>query len=141
MGESPMPDATAESQASSLAGSKGMLIYDGDCGFCTATARWIERRLSSGYLVIPSQRAELHSLGLTDGDVDRSAWWIDSDGVRSDEHHCIARALKAMSGPWPVLGRLLTLAPLSPLARCAYRQIARNRHHIRRPGGPKTCRL
>lgn len=154
MGESPTPDATAEPRSplstppdeatepnpfpSPL--SAGTLIYDGDCGFCTATARWVERRLSDDYQVIPSQQTDLDALGLTQDDVARSAWWIDSDGTGSDEHRCIAKALGAMRAPWPALGRVLTLGPISPLARGVYRLVANNRYRIRRPGSAPTCK-
>ncbi|MCY3861583.1 MAG: DUF393 domain-containing protein [bacterium] len=154
MGGSPMPGATAEPRSPlstppdeatgpnpfpSLL-SAGTLIYDGDCGFCTATARWVERRLSSDYLVVPSQQTDLAALGLSDDDVTRSAWWIDPDGTRFDEHRCIAKSLRAMRAPWPALGRLLTLGPISPLARGGYRLVANNRYRIRWPGTTKCDR-
>lgn len=117
----------------------GTLVYDGDCGFCTATARWVQRRLSDEYRVIPSQRADLDALGLTEHDVARSAWWIGHDGTRWDEHLSIAGALSAMSGPWPTVGRFLSAGLISPLARFTYRLVADNRYRIRRPGTPSSC--
>ncbi|MCY3889162.1 MAG: DUF393 domain-containing protein [bacterium] len=133
------PDATAESNPPSTPLPTGTLIYDGDCGFCTATARWAERRLSDNYQVVPSQQTDLAALGLTDDDVARSAWWIDPDGTRSDEHQCIANALRTMRAPWPALGRLLTLGPISPLARWTYRLVAENRFRLPRFGSPTKC--
>ncbi len=134
------PDATAEPNPPSPPLPSGTLIYDGDCGFCTATARWVERRLRDDYQVVPSQQADLAALGLTQEEVARSAWWIDPDGTRSDEHRCIAKALRAMPNPWPALGRLLTLGPISPLARGVYRLVANNRFRIRWPGTTKCDR-
>lgn len=116
-----------------------MLVYDGDCGFCTATARWAQRRLSDDYRVVPSQQIDLVALSLTEEDVARSAWWIDADGTRRDDHRSIAGALGAMGGMWPMVGRLLTLGPISPLARWAYRLVANNRFRIRWPGTRPTC--
>ena len=140
MGESPMPGATAEPNPPSLPIPSGTLIYDGDCGFCTATARWAKRRLSDDHRVVPSQQTDLAALGLTDEDAARSAWWIDPNGTRSDEHRCIAGALKAMGGPWPAVGRLLVLRPISPLARGVYRLVANNRYRIRWPGATRCDR-
>ena len=154
MGESPMPGATAEPHPpspsppgataephthSSPPITAGTLVYDGDCGFCTTTARWVERRLSDDCQVIPSQQADLAALGLSADDVARSAWWIGPDGTRWDEHQSIAGALGTMSGPWPTVGRLLTLGPINPLARWVYRLVADNRYRIRRPGTRPTC--
>ena len=154
MGESPMPGATAEPHPpspsppgaaaephphSSPPITAGTLVYDGDCGFCTTTARWVERRLSDDCQVVPSQQADLAALGLNADDVARSAWWIGPDGTRWDEHRSIAGALGAMSGPWPTVGRLLTLGPVNPLARWVYRLVADNRYRIRRPGTRPIC--
>lgn len=140
MGGSPMQDATAEPNPPSSPIPSGTLVYDGDCGFCTKTARWVERRLSDDCRVVPSQQVDLGVLGLTEEDVVRSAWWIDPDGTRFDEHRCIAKALRAMRAPWPALGRLLTLGPISPLARGVYRLVANNRYRIRWPGTTKCDR-
>ena len=90
--------------------------------------------------MVPSQQADLDALDLTQEDVARSAWWIDPNGPRFDEHRCIAAALRAMSGPWPTVGRLLTFGPISPLARWAYRLVANNRFRIRWPGTRPTCK-
>ena len=160
MGASPTRDETARDHAANLGDdpapisdfgatppahpdlttTKWWLIYDGDCGFCSAAARWVDRRLGEGYRVVPSQQADLHVLGLTDDDVARSVWWIDPDGRRWDEHRGIAQALGALGGPWPWLGRLLTLRPMGPPARWIYRRVAHNRHRLRRPGASPTCR-
>ncbi|WP_419919035.1 thiol-disulfide oxidoreductase DCC family protein [Candidatus Poriferisocius sp.] len=127
----PASDADQPHGYPGQAGAAGLLVYDGNCGFCTATAHWVERRLSGRNRIIPAQQADLEALGLTTEDVARSAWWIGPDGTRADEHLCIGEALRAMSGPWPLLGRLLTLKPISPLARPLYRLVARNRHRIK----------
>jgi len=117
----------------------GTLIYDGDCGFCTSTAMWAKNRLSDDYRVVAWQALNIELFGLTEADVTRSAWWVEPDGCLHQEHHCIAKALRAMHGPWPLLASMLTLAPISPLARYTYRLIARNRHRMPRFGRPKTC--
>ena len=135
-----MPGATAEAHnRSSPPITAGTLVYDGDCGFCTTTACWVERRMSGDCRVIPSQQADLDALGLSADDVARSAWWIGPDGTLWDEHQCIAGALCAISGPWPAIGQLLTLGPMNTLARWVYRLVADNRHRIRRPRTPSTC--
>ena len=140
MGESPTPDETAEDRPLSPPTPTGILIYDGDCGFCTATARWVERRLSEDYKVVPSQQIDLGAHSLTEDDVARSAWWIGSDGTRWDDHRSIAGALRAMGGPWPAVGRILVLGPISPLARGLYRLVANNRYRIRWPGATRCDR-
>lgn len=133
------PGATADPNPPSPHVPSGTLIYDGDCGFCTATARWAQRRLSGDYQVVPAQKFDFGSHSLTEEDVARSAWWIDPDGTCTDEHRCIAKALRAMRAPWPALGRLLTLGPISPFARWTYRFVAKNRYRLPRFGSPAKC--
>lgn len=115
-----------------------MLVFDGDCAFCTASARWVERRLPTGAVVVPWQRADLPALGLTPEDVATSVWWIDGDGRHRGEV-AVARALVAAGRPWSVIGRLLLARAVRPLAGAGYRLVARNRHRL--PGGTAACRL
>ena len=43
-----------------------MLVFDGDCGFCTASARWATAG-ASGVLTRPWQTLDLTTIGLTEG--------------------------------------------------------------------------
>lgn len=88
-----------------------IFVYDGDCAFCTRTARWAERRLGGRAAVEAWQALDLGALGLTIHDVTTAAWWID--GERRDRgHRSIGRALVAIGGAWGIVGRLL-LVPRS----------------------------
>lgn len=116
-----------------------LLVFDGDCGFCTASARWIERRLPSSTSVQPWQVLDLDELGLTQGDVTAAAWWVDRRGRQHRGHAAIGRALIAAGGTWGVIGRLVITPPISWLARPAYWLIARNRHRL--PGSTDACRI
>ena len=60
--------------------TKNVLIFDGDCGFCTTSARWIEAR---GARVQAWQTLDLTELRLTVADVDEAAWWIDETGKKA----------------------------------------------------------
>lgn len=115
-----------------------MLIFDGDCGFCTASARWIERRLSPGHPVVAWQTLDtLEPFHLTTHDVETAAWWIDVTGTAHGGARAIARSLIACEGAWPWVGRLLLVPPVSWLAAVVYRQVARHRHRL--PGATEAC--
>lgn len=47
---------------------RGLLIFDGDCGFCTTSARfatrWVDRR--DRYDIAPWQEVDLARFGLTE---------------------------------------------------------------------------
>ena len=42
-----------------------ILVYDGQCGFCIRSARWIEARLPADVRVEPWQSLDLDELGLS----------------------------------------------------------------------------
>jgi predicted DCC family thiol-disulfide oxidoreductase YuxK len=116
-----------------------MLIFDGDCSFCTSSATWIEHRLPSGTRVEPWQRLDLAALGLTEADVTTAAYWVDEAGRTHRGHRSIGRALLAAGGAWRVVGALILVPPLSWLAALLYVIVAKNRHRL--PGGTPACKL
>jgi predicted DCC family thiol-disulfide oxidoreductase YuxK len=117
-----------------------VLIYDGDCGFCTTSARWVEERLPLGYPVVAWQSVpDLADLGLTERQVQTAAWWIDVDGTPHRGARAIARALIAMKGRWSLVGRALLVPPVNWLADLGYALVARNRYRL--PGATDACRV
>lgn len=115
-----------------------MLVYDGECGFCTSTALWLQRRLPEGYPVIPWQHLpDLEVFDLTEDEVRRASYWIDIDGVAHAGARGVARLLIACGKLWSALGWLLLVPPISWMADVVYRIIARYRHRL--PGGTPAC--
>jgi LmbE family N-acetylglucosaminyl deacetylase/predicted DCC family thiol-disulfide oxidoreductase YuxK len=117
-----------------------LLVYDGDCGFCTTCARWVERHLATPARVVPFQQLDpgaLGRLGLSAAEVRTAAWWVEADGRRRRGHRAIARALGSCGGGWAVLGRVLGAPPLSWLGVPAYSLMSRYRHRL--PGGTPAC--
>ena len=119
------------------------LVYDGNCGFCTASAR----RLAAAWRV-PSPRAvawqelgdgELARLGLTVADVEDAAWWVDENGRLSRGHAAVAHSLIAAGGWRRMVGRALLVPPVSWGAAVSYGAVARRRHRL--PGGSPACRV
>ena len=119
-----------------------LLVYDGDCSFCSSSARWLEAHWQGPQKAVAWQHlgeAQLERLGLTLADVRCAAWWIDEDGRTARGHLAIARALRAAHG-WPsVVGRVLLVPPFRWLAAGAYPLVTRWRHHL--PGGTPACRM
>lgn len=117
-----------------------ILVYDGDCGFCTASARWIERRLRPGTAEVrPWQELDLDRLGLSIDDVTTRAWWVAPGDAPRGGHRAIAEALRSAGRAWPAVGRALTLPGVDRLAEHGYRLVARNRHRL--PGATAACAL
>jgi predicted DCC family thiol-disulfide oxidoreductase YuxK len=116
-----------------------MLIFDGDCSFCTTSAMWIEHRLPSGARVEPWQRLDLDAFGLTEADVTTAAYWVDERGRTYRGHRSIGKALMAAGGGWKPVGALVLIPPFSWLAALLYVVVAKNRHRL--PGGTPACKL
>lgn len=118
-----------------------LLIYDGDCGFCTRSARWIAERWRPGTArIVTSQSLDDTTLtehGLTRADVTDAAWWVGADGAAERGDRAIAAALRGAPG-WPnTLGRAITMPGLRALAPVGYALVARFRHRL--PGATDAC--
>jgi predicted DCC family thiol-disulfide oxidoreductase YuxK len=116
-----------------------LLIFDGDCSFCTTSATWIGHRLADRARVEPWQRLDLRALGLTEHDVTTASYWVNGHGKTYRGHRSIAKALVATGGVWKPIGVVLEVPPISWLAALGYFVIARNRHRL--PGGTPACKL
>lgn len=117
-----------------------LLVYDGDCGFCTASVAWLRRRLPAGseLTVAPWQDLDLRAVGLLPTEVLEAAWWVGPGGDRRRGARAAAAALRAAGGAWGVAGRVLDVPPVSWLAAAVYRLVARYRYRL--PGATDACR-
>jgi len=107
-----------------------VLVYDGDCGFCTGAAGFVGgRRFAWQELGAEG----LARLGLTADEARDAAWWVDKTG-RYRGHLAIGHALSQRSP----LGRALLVPPLSWTGAAVYPLVARWRHRL--PGGTPACR-
>jgi predicted DCC family thiol-disulfide oxidoreductase YuxK len=113
------------------------LVFDGDCGFCTTSARWLSR--DGRVDTVPWQFLDLDAVGLTLEQVTTSVWWLVEDRPVDHSSRAIGRALLVRGAPWSWGGRVLLLGPVRPLADAVYRLVARYRHRL--PGGTPACAL
>jgi len=123
-------------------GRGSILVYDGDCGFCTTAARWAARKFRRG------ERAEawqflgegpLQQHGLSLEDVQEAAWWVDGRGLRERGHRAVGRALLAGGGFRRMVGSFVLTPPTSWLAAGVYRLVVRWRYRL--PGGTPACKV
>ncbi len=118
--------------------ARPVLVFDGDCAFCTTSARTGQRWLGLEH-VEPWQFLDLESLQLTQAQCEEAVQWVDADGsVRSAQYAVIA-SLRHAGRVWGVLGRLMALPGIHQLSGVVYRWVARNRHRL--PGGTPACQL
>jgi predicted DCC family thiol-disulfide oxidoreductase YuxK/GNAT superfamily N-acetyltransferase len=111
----------------------GLILYDGDCGFCTTSARWLQRHAASPARVQAWQHADLAPLGLTPEECAEALQWVD-DGHRAVGPDAIAAYLKTSTHSWRTAGRVLAAPVSKHLTWPVYRFIAHHRGRL--PGGP-----
>ncbi|WP_344127919.1 DUF393 domain-containing protein [Saccharopolyspora halophila] len=115
-----------------------LLIYDGDCGFCTRSVR-AATRLPVRMRVLPWQEADLAELGTNEERARAEVLWVATSGRISGGAAAVADLLKACRVPWPLLGRLMSAPLVRGLADRAYRWVADNRYRL--PGATPACQL
>lgn len=116
-----------------------LLVFDGDCAFCTTSVNALERILPAFPPKYPWQWLDLDELGLTVNDVTTYAWVVTPTHQYAG-HLAFSALLRAQKGAgWRFLGHLIATPPISWIAALAYRAIATNRHRL--PGGTPACAL
>ncbi|MEU2601734.1 thiol-disulfide oxidoreductase DCC family protein [Streptomyces hirsutus] len=116
-----------------------VLVYDGDCAFCTASVNLARRRLRPRCEIIQWQSADMDSLRIDRKQAEYELLWITPSGVVHGGAQAVARLLLNSPRGWAVPGILLSLPPIRWLAHGVYRIIANNRDHM--PGGTLECGL
>ena len=136
----------------STATSLPILVFDGECGFCTTSARflahWVFRGRSTSPApsarsagepsIEPWQRLDLAELGLTPDQCRAAVQWVDEDGQVTSGQIAIAAALRAGHPVWRPVGALLVAPGFSWVAEYLYGWVAGHRYAL--PGGTPACR-
>lgn len=116
-----------------------VLVFDGDCAFCTTAVDRMRRMLPAFPEAQPWQWLDLPALGLTPADGERAVWMVTARG-RWAGHLAVSVLLRGQPTPgWRFLGHLIATPPFSWLAAVGYRWVAHNRHRL--PGGTPACSL
>jgi predicted DCC family thiol-disulfide oxidoreductase YuxK len=118
-------------------GPRGLLIYEGDCGFCNRCARFIARRMPSSAELKPWQRVDLDAYGIPRSRARYEILWIGPDGRIDGGAQAIAKLLLDCGGAWAAIGALIRIPPFRWIAHGVYRLVANNRDRM--PGGGPTC--
>ncbi|AKZ57323.1 hypothetical protein SAM23877_4278 [Streptomyces ambofaciens ATCC 23877] len=119
--------------------TRPVLVYDGDCRFCTTSVTFLERLLRPDCSLTPWQFADLASLGTAQRRAEYEALWITPTGAVYGGAQAFARLLLRAGKGWAVLGALLTLPPFRWVAHGVYRIVADHRDRL--PGGTAACAL
>ena len=116
-----------------------VLIFDGDCGFCTTTANRIKDESTTPIEIRPWQWTELGEFGLTEAEASAKVQMF-VDGKVYAGHAAFAKILRLQKQWWfKLLGAFLVIPPFSWGARVGYFYVAKYRHKL--PGGTPACAL
>ncbi len=118
---------------------RSLLVYDGDCAFCTLWVTKLSATLPAFAQVATSQAANLDELGLSDEDVRDYAWLITPTRHRAGAAAFSGLLRGQPTWGWRFLGHLLDTWPISILADIGYRLVARFRHRL--PGSTASCEI
>jgi predicted DCC family thiol-disulfide oxidoreductase YuxK len=113
-----------------------VLLYDGDCAFCTSCARLLER-IGPEAEIVAWQLTDLAELGVTEAQATEAVQWVEPDGTVRSGHEAIAATLNSAGRLWKLVGHALLLPGISWLAAKAYRLVADNRYRL--PGSTPAC--
>ena len=116
---------------------EGVLIWDGDCGFCAATLRILKRLVRQPFSETPYQsvRDQLPAEVLSWSD--RQAHWVDFEGRVTGGSAAFVELL-AHSGR-PFVAALLDSAPCRPFVWLGYRLVATNRGFLAKVFSSASC--
>jgi len=114
-----------------------VLVFDGDCRFCSSAARFVLRRVRPDADVVAFQAADLAALGVTEERARRELLWVRPDGGVDGGAQAVASLLIAGGRGWRPLGLLGRTRPFGRLAAWGYRVVAANRARL--PGGSAAC--
>ena len=114
-----------------------LLIFDGDCGICTSSARFIRRRIRPDADIEPWQWTDIAAFGLTEAECTSAVQFVQADGSVVAGSRAVMAMLCTAPMPWPVVGAIGDLPVIAWVADRAYRWIATHRHLL--PGSTPAC--
>ncbi|GAA1917132.1 thiol-disulfide oxidoreductase DCC family protein [Nocardioides hwasunensis] len=117
---------------------RGVMLNDGDCGFCMKTAALVPR-LGVDVDAVALQTVDLSQWGVDEDRALVEMAYVAPDGAVAYGHAAWAGILGTGPLPWRLVGRCMTSRIGSPIARRVYRWVADNRSRL--PGGTPACSL
>lgn len=112
--------------------TKPVVVYDGDCGICEASAKWVTTNVPSVGVVSHHQ----HGLASID-----SVWFVTED-IRLEGAPAVSAILRAADSRFiRALGVTIGLPGVLFISKLIYSLVARNRRRISQILGMNACGL
>lgn len=114
-----------------------LLIFDGDCGFCTSSVTVIERWIRPRCDIKPWQRTDIAEFDLTEAECTTAVQFVTADRRVYSGSRAVMRMLRTAPPPWPAVGALGDAPGVAWVADRVYRWIATHRERL--PGSTPAC--
>ncbi len=121
-----------------MAAQLPVLIFDGDCAFCSSSARLLRKITQNKIALEPYQFLNLKDYDLTEEQTSKSVYFVTKSETFSAAK-AIAKCLMAAKTPWSIAGFLMNIPVVISIAELVYVLVAKNRHRL--PGGTPECSL
>ena len=118
--------------------TRPLLVFDGDCGFCTSAVDWLRHNLPAFPVAAPYQWSDLDAIGLTTHEAAERVWLVTTDHQYGGQLAVSAILRHQPAAGLRFAGWLMATPPFSWLAAVGYALIARYRYSL--PGGTPACR-
>lgn len=116
-----------------------VLIFDGDCGFCTTVSNFAVKNTKLPVRAEAWQLVDVTKYGLTKEQTAKRVYFVHNGKIFA-ANRAVARLLALKNNLfYKILGYLLQIPPISWLAIPGYYLVARFRHKL--PGGTPACKL
>ena len=111
--------------------SQATLIFDGDCGFCTRSAKWIYKRVGNQIELLPCQdpRRALDFPTIEQEHCMEAMWLITADGTYYRAQDALPQILRMMPR-WRLIAWVCELPGIRHISPHIYRLIANNRYAL-----------
>ena len=113
-----------------------LVVFDGRCGFCNASVRWLARRDGRDRLRFAAAEDERvwglldrHELGAVRFAAEPSTLVVVRDGRAMVRSEAVVAALSELPGVWPGVAKGLRAVP-RPVRDAVYRVVARLRYRL-----------
>ncbi|MFC4562592.1 thiol-disulfide oxidoreductase DCC family protein [Nocardiopsis mangrovi] len=114
-----------------------VLVFDGDCAFCSSSVEFLQRHVAPGIATVPWQFSDLAPAERDRAQ--REVLLLHPDGRRVWGGVDAIAVLLLESPAWAPAGWALRRAPGRAVGAAVYRWVARHRHRM--PGGTPACRV
>ncbi|MEN9645757.1 MAG: hypothetical protein RL238_2426 [Actinomycetota bacterium] len=116
-----------------------LLVFDGDCAFCSSSVRFGQRWIGRMPQVSPYQFTDLAVLDLTAAQCEAAVQYVARDRHVYSGEDAVSMLLLGAGRGWWLLGAVMRVPGIHWLSGVAYRWVAKNRHRL--PGGTPACDL